>query len=106
MIYPTVNLALKRVISFTSTHVDEIDNSVDLGDLLMGVGNHVPLKTRNGNGELLVANSVLDLLQELGVALNLVNLLGVGDTLVVLAVAGRILPVDILVCQPFTQSLI
>lgn len=64
----------------------------------MSVGNHVPLKTRNGNGELLVANGILDLLQELRIALDLVDLLGVGDTLVVLAVAGGVLPVDILVC--------
>lgn len=98
MICSTIRIASYHAVGLESTHVDEIDSSVDLGNLLMSVGNHIPLKTRNGNRELLIANGVLNLLQELGVALDLVDLLRVGDTLVVLAVASGVLPVDILVC--------
>lgn len=87
--------AITAVHEIIRHDVDEINSSVDLGDLLMSVGDHVPLKTRNGNGELLVTNGILDLLQELGVALDLVDLLRVWDTLIVLAVASGVLPVDI-----------
>lgn len=97
-LFHELELVSTPVIRLLDTHVDEIDNSVDQGDLLRSVGNHVPLQTRDSDGELLVTDGILDLLQELGEALDLRDLLGVGDTLVVLAVATRVLPVDILVC--------
>lgn len=77
------------------SYVDKVDGVVNLGDLLGGKGNHVALLAGDGDGELLVANSSLDLLEQEGVRLNLGDLARVGVLLVVFAIATRVFPVNI-----------
>jgi hypothetical protein len=67
------------------THVDVVNDGVDLGDLLGGIGNHVALLAGHGNGQLLIADGGLDLLEEERELINLLDLLVVGNLLVVLA---------------------
>lgn len=77
------------------TYVDIIDSLVDEGSLARDVGDHVSIKSWDSDGQLLVSNELLDLLEKLGESLDLVGLLGVGDLLVVRAVATGVLPVDV-----------
>lgn len=91
---------LKRLVgSFIrlrgSAYVDKVDGLLDEGGLAGDVGNHVTLKTGDGDGELLGADELLDLLEELGEGLDLVGLLGVDDLLVVGTVTTRVLHIDI-----------
>lgn len=57
-----------------NTHVDGIDDLVDDGDLLGGVGDQVSLPARRSNGKLPLANGGLDLLQEQGEVGDLIGL--------------------------------
>lgn len=70
------------------SHVDVVNNSIDLRNLGRGEGDHVSLLSRYGNGELTVANGSLDLGEEKRKILNLLDLLVVGDLLVVLPYAS------------------
>ena len=81
--------------AWKKTYIDKIDGLVDQGNLAGDVGDHITLKTWDRDRELLVSNELLDLLEKLGKRLDLGRLLGVGDALIVLAIATRILPVDI-----------
>lgn len=78
-----------------SAYVDKVDGLLDERGLAGDVGDHVTLKTGDSDGELLGANELLDLLEELGEGLDLVGLLGVDDLLVVGAVTTRVLQIDI-----------
>jgi hypothetical protein len=78
------------------THVDVIDNVVDLGHVFSGVSNHVLDSSWSSNGELnVLPNSILDCLQEEGESFNLPNLVRIGSLSIVLAISARELPVDI-----------
>lgn len=76
-------------------NVDHIDGFPDLRAGLLGESDHVLLASWDGNGEGLVANRFADFSKELGVGLNLGNLVLVGDLLVCLAIATGVLPVDV-----------
>lgn len=76
-------------------NVDHVDGLEDLRALLLGESNHVLATTGDGDGEGLVADCLADSGQEFGVGLDLVDLRGVGDLLVVLAVTTGILPIDV-----------
>lgn len=85
--------------------IDKVDGGGNLGHLRGGKGNHVALLAGHGNGELLVADGGLDLIEQQRVRLNLGDLARVGVLLVVLAVAAGILPVDVcavsvMLCMP------
>lgn len=67
------------------TYVDMVDDGINLGHLLRRIGNHVDLPSGHSNRQLLVANSVLNLLQEQRVLVNLLNLLVIRNLPVVLA---------------------
>lgn len=68
-----------------TTYIHVVDPFVDLGDLLLGVGNHVAWASWDGDGELLGTDGFLDSLKKEGVVLNLLDLLVVGNLAVVLA---------------------
>lgn len=76
--------------------VDHVDSRPDLGSLFFGEGNHVAAFTWDCNRQnLVLANCVADGLHEERVRLNLAGFLGIGDLLVVVAVAAGVFPVDI-----------
>lgn len=77
------------------TYINHIDGGVDLGHLLRGKGDHVPLEPRDGDGQLLIADGRLYLLEEQGVVGDLIRLARVGVLLIVLAVSAGVLPVDV-----------
>lgn len=68
-----------------TTYINVVDPFVNLGDLLLGVGNHVARASGDGDGEFLGADGFLDSLEKKGVVVNLLDLLVVGDLAVVLA---------------------
>jgi hypothetical protein len=76
-------------------YVDKVDGLFNERSFAGDVGDHVALKSRDSDGELLLADELLDLLKELREGLDLVGLLGVDDLLVVRAVTTGVLHVDV-----------
>lgn len=84
--------AVHQVVAHDVDHVHGLE---DLRALLLGEGDHVLLAAGNGNGQSLVADGIAHSSEELGVGVDLGDLVGVGNLFVVLAVAAGVLPVDI-----------
>jgi hypothetical protein len=76
--------------------IDVVDGLEDLRALLLGEGNEILLTAGCSDGEeLVIADSLADGREELGVGLDLADLLGVGDVFVVLAIATGVFPVNV-----------
>lgn len=75
--------------------VDDVNSLVNQRNGLGSVGDHVALKAGHSNGQLPVADGLLDRAEQLREGLDLGDEVRVGDLLVVVAVASGVLVVDV-----------
>lgn len=92
MVRGNVITAVHQIVAHDVDHVHRLE---DLGARLRVPGDHVLLAAGHGDGEGLVADFLANGGKELGVGLNLGDLIGVGDLLIVLAIATGVFPVNV-----------